>query len=201
MTRSQPIRIDRSCGHCGRGFTVLASRLRHDPAMFCSVDCARAARILPPETRFWAKVDRGEAPNACWTWTGSTVGIGHGRFWANGRRVLTHRFSWEMANGPIPAGLLVCHHCDNPPCVNPAHLFLGTDADNSRDCVRKGRLVPPPVTRGERRWNAKLTAELVRRMRGEYADGATIDDLAPKYGVDRANVWAVVSRQTWKHVE
>ena len=88
--------------------------------------------------RFWAKVEV-KGPDDCWPWNGCRLPHGYGQISLGGRRWLTHRLSYELANGLIPAGLYVCHHCDSPPCVNPEHLFLGTQGDNQRDCVAKGR--------------------------------------------------------------
>lgn len=98
-----------------------------------------------PEARFWRKVNK-DAGGGCWEWMGARKTSGYGRFYLHpqpSQPVLAHRHSWEMANGrAIPDGLVICHHCDNPPCVNPAHLFLGTRADNNRDCQAKGRSNP-----------------------------------------------------------
>lgn len=88
--------------------------------------------------RFWAKVDR-RGPDDCWEWTAGCNRKGYGKFSLDGATRQSHRISWELANGQIPEGLCVLHRCDNPPCCNPAHLFLGTHADNHADRSLKGR--------------------------------------------------------------
>lgn len=102
----------------------------------------RAGRIGPridPATRFWVKVDRTD-PDACWPWMGYRNVKGYGTFWFAGAHIIASRMAWQLSFGSIPDGLLVCHHCDNPPCVNPTHLFLGTDLDNTADRIAKGRV-------------------------------------------------------------
>lgn len=109
-------------------------------------------RCGPTSERFWEKVDRREA-DGCWPWLGARCTHGYGNFWANGKHVRASRFSWEQVNGPIKNGMFVCHRCDNPACVNPSHLFLGTPSDNARDMTAKGRGRPPlslPQTRCHR---------------------------------------------------
>jgi hypothetical protein len=97
----------------------------------------RDRRPLP--VRFWSRVDTTGGLSACWPWTRARNGAGYGLISQQHRNVSAHRLSWELAHGPIPAGLFVCHTCDNPPCCNPMHLWLGTSSDNLRDMYAKGR--------------------------------------------------------------
>lgn len=152
-------------------------------------------------TRFWTKVDVGE-PDACWPWKGPIRGRSpYGAFKADRTAHGAHRVSWEIANGPIPAGLQVLHRCDNPPCVNPAHLFVGTRADNMRDAAAKGRLPLAMIEQsGEKNVNARLTADVVRAIRADRAAGMKLVPLASKYGVGYSTVRDVVHGRTWSHV-
>ncbi len=141
--------------------------------------------------RFWRRVEKGEG---CWEWTGRVDRHGYGKGIDSGTSTLAHRVSWEMHNGPIPAGMCVCHRCDNRRCVHPDHLFLGTNADNIRDRDAKGR-----GATGERQGLAKLTAAKVVEIRHRYAAGESQASLARVFGVAQSNIGAVVTGRTWKH--
>jgi HNH endonuclease len=155
------------------------------------------ARRTDPIARFWSHVNKTET---CWLWTAGTRGHGYGLFRAvpGETMKMAHRFSWELANGPIPEGVGVLHNCpdgDNPLCVNPAHLFLGTQIDNMRDCSEKGRM-----PRGEQRHAAKLTATAVVRIRELAESGRSMQSLAREYGVSGPTVQAIVHRRKWRWV-
>ena len=146
----------------------------------------------PISSRFWDKIDKC-CPNDCWEWTMGSTPKGYGQIRDSGRTLLAHRVSWALAHGPIPAGLCVLHHCDNPPCVNPTHLFLGTRTDNARDCGRKGRR-----PKGSAHGRAKLTEADVRMIR--TSDEKT-SVLAKRLGVDRTTVGYARRGRTWQHVD
>lgn len=128
----------------------------------------------------------------CWEWRGDRNVAGYGRKKVNGRREYTHRLAYEWVHGLIPTGMYVCHTCDNPPCVNPNHLFLGTPRENSKDCVTKGRML-----RGELHRRSKLTTDQVLTIRRSAEKGVT---LARKLGVTKELIYAVRKRRIWKHV-
>lgn len=160
--------------------------------------------------RFWANVI---VSDGCWAWASSKSRDGYGKISVNieGRckSLRAHRVSWEIHNGPIPEGLLVCHHCDNPECTNPDHLFLGTVKDNSEDMVAKGRSVrgskraPDTTPRGEKNSHAILTEDDVRYIRQLYHSDATQTTirLAAQFGVQTACISKIVLRHSWKHVK
>lgn len=142
-------------------------------------------------TRFWSKVDvRG--PDECWPWTACTNHNGYGRFGRDGSVHYSHRIAVEL-DGRDPTGLVVRHHCDNPPCCNPRHLELGTKADNSRDCVERGR-----SARGDTHGMAKLTDAEISRIR---ADPRLQRVIAAEYDVGQSLVSMIKSRRIWAHVE
>ena len=139
------LRTERICETCGISFLVRKAELRRRSARFCSKACMGRGTRRSPEERFWEKVDRSGGPDSCWLWLAHTNPKGYGRFAVGGRdggQEGAHRASWRLHHGEIPPGMRVLHNCpagDNPTCVNPAHLWLGTDKDNMDDMVAKGR--------------------------------------------------------------
>lgn len=177
-----------ACERCLSPFTH-----RDKGQRFCSGRCSGLSHPkIPAVERFWAKVTRG-AEDECWPWTGGTASSGHGRFRTDSQeKVAAHRFAWELQNGPIPAGLCVCHHCDNPPCCNVRHFFLGTNQENSYDRHAKGR------TRiGERNGRAMLTVAAVIQIRS--ATGLQ-REIAAEHGTTLSNVSLIRRRKTWARV-
>lgn len=155
-------------------------------------DADKRAAII---AKFWARVQRPKA-KACWPFTGYIAfhGYGHFQFTEDGihYRERAHRFSWLLSRGSIPVGLSVCHHCDVRHCVNPSHLFLGSQADNMHDAVRKGR---------KNCWgHQKVNAEQALEIRARAAAGEMHKDIAPDYGLARNTVSQIVSRATWAHL-
>lgn len=159
----------------------------------------------PAVERFWRHVQKGED---CWNWTGS-IKAGYGQFKVNRAPIRAHRFSWELHFGAIVPDLLVCHHCDNPRCVRPDHLFLGSHLNNTQDMIRKGRKVvhtpDRPLSRAfldalrERR--RKVSDEQVRTIRQRYAaGGVSMRKLGAEYGIDHSTVVRIVGRRHFAEV-
>jgi hypothetical protein len=144
---------------------------------------------------FWTRVDR-RGPSDCWPWRQASRASGYGIVWWCGHQVYAHRVAWCVSRGSWPTRL-VCHHCDNRMCVNPAHLFEGTDADNCRDKISKGRGTPPPHRKGEAVNLARLTRGQVLEIRAGQSDGESHAALAERFGVAESTVWAIVHRRTW----
>lgn len=155
--------------------------------------------------RFWAQVNRsGPTPvhradiGECWVWTSSCAGVGYGAIYVSRCQLATHRVSWVLANGDIPKGMWVLHHCDNRKCVKPDHLFLGTNQDNIADMHRKGRGHIGPGTANP---HARLSERDVVVIRQRYAlGGTTYQEIADEFGVSRATIGDVICGRCWKSV-
>ena len=134
------------------------------------------------------------SPSGCWEWLRAKV-YGYGEITVNYKNWRAHRLSYTIFRGPIPPGMMVCHSCDNHACVNPSHLWLGTQADNIQDAINKGRQV-----RGETHGEAKLTPEQVRYCRQAARAGVPSKDLAHQFGVVYMTIYRIVTGRSWRHL-
>jgi hypothetical protein len=154
-----------------------------------------------PQERFWKHVTPG-TPDECWEWQGART-LGYGAIYdgERGWPVKAHRVSWELHVGPIPDGRNVLHRCDNPPCVNPHHLYLGSHADNARDRATRGRGRESRQL-GEANRNAKLTEAQVREIIAELKKlpRRSQTSIAKDFGVGQAQVSRIMLRQSWTHL-
>lgn len=143
--------------------------------------------------RFWSKVDRS---GECWIWTAYRDSFGYGNFKVDGVNCYAHRICYELEHGSIPEGMCVLHRCDNPSCVNPEHLFLGTHRDNVKDKISKRRHCI-----GSKNGRSKMTRERVRVLRA-YKKGLPITDvmLGQRFGISATSARDIVSGKHWKHV-
>jgi hypothetical protein len=149
-------------------------------------------RFNTPES-FWQRVVRAGA-DECWEWQGGRDGKSYGRVGFERKASQpAQRVAWRLTYGPIPEGMVICHHCDNPPCCNPSHLFAGTQRDNIADRHAKGRTVNPPS-------RAKLTDAQVREVRRLYAGGLTQVEIASRFPVSRGNLSKIINRRLYAHV-
>lgn len=153
------------------------------------------------QSRFWANVEKTDT---CWLWTGYMTGPTekYGYITVHGKSYRAHRLAWEIAYGPIQDDLLVCHHCDVRRCVNPEHLFLGTQTDNLRDCFNKGR---SPMNKDLSRWRLKgednhkttLKSDEIRAIRSSQK---TVKELSIEYHVTLRTIYNIIQRKTWRHL-
>ncbi len=145
-------------------------------------------RATDIQARFWSKVSIPE-DDGCWEWVASLDGSGYGRFGYRGGLVSAHRFSFDLFSGPIPSGMHVLHHCDNPACVNPDHLYLGGPRDNMIDRELRGRGV------------AKLSIDDVKSIRLRSMRGETQASLSKEYGISDGHISEIIGRKKWDWVE
>lgn len=183
------------CGHCGK---QIPSNFRSSKK-FCDRKCEYRStseskghvRRLGTMERFWAKADK-RGPDECWEWVGRALKHGYGTFSVGGRAgsmESASRFSYRVHNGEIPEGAMVRHRCDNPPCVNPSHLILGSHDDNMRDMAER-----------ERSGTTRLTAGDVIAIRKCLDAGESKKSLADRFGVVPGTIWFIATGKTWKHV-
>jgi len=162
------------------------------------------------KARFWSKVDK-KCVNECWEWIGCKA-QGYGRIKVYGKLRQASHVSWILARGPIPQGKSILHRCDNPPCVNPKHLFVGTQKDNVKDMIRKGRenwatgdrngarTHPEKVLRGEGVGTSKLNKEDVIKIQERYLTGESQRSIAKDFKVCHQHISVIVNKKQWVHV-
>ena len=155
-----------------------------------------AGRSITPtisdEERFWSKVTLG-AWNDCWPWTASLRTGGYGSFWISQGNVGAHRVAFTLVHGPIPDDLCICHLCDNPPCVNPAHLFAGSHEDNQADKIRKKR-----HARGVNHGASRISFDIAAEIRELSARGVKQTVLADRFEVSRAAIHSILTNRVWR---
>jgi len=148
---------------------------------------------LPIDQLFWEKVKKGNEDD-CWEWIAGKARGGYGEFGIKRKIYMAHKISWELVNGEVPDNLCVLHKCDNPACVNPKHLFLGTRIENNNDKVTKGR-----QAKGEKHGMSKLNEEQVRKIRELYLTGNySQSKLGQLFNVQEAAIQKIVNYKTWK---
>lgn len=216
--------IPRVCRTCGQPFLAALGEVNRGQGFYCGRPCSYVGQRRTTAERFWEKVQKSES---CWLWTAARTRAGYGKMGVYdglvNRTVETHRVSWEIHHGAIPDGLWVLHNCpdgDNPLCVRPDHLWLGTHTDNMRDMLAKGRAGvwthPERLPHGDAHWtragvvllprgdahrNTKITDVQVVDVRTRYAaGGVTQKYLADEFKVSKSLIQAIVQRKARRHI-
>lgn len=151
--------------------------------------------------RFWSKVEIGN-PDECWEWKAGNNGRGYGKFYVGGDgnpQRYAHRISWSLANGDIPEGLILCHKCDNPKCINPDHLFLGTQAENMQDASKKGRC-KPSMAHGNSSGHNKIDEKDIPDVKKMIAEGVSLKTIADIYGVSKQSIFHIKTGRNWSWI-
>ena len=205
--------LARTCERCGTPFSVYPYQVRRGEGRFCRRECFGNGLHQSVAERFASKVDKnGPIPahvpalGPCWVWAGSRGTGGYGTLHIAGTKRLAraHRVSWELHKGPIPAGLVVMHRCDNPACVNPGHLAVGTRSENMRDMAAKGRqwqqAHPERRRRGSQSNMAVTTEDTVRIIRRLGAYGVPVKALSAAFGLSASGIQGILKGTSWGHV-
>lgn len=188
----------RTCRQCQNEFAAGKHWLRKGQAKYCSPQCYQeSTRHLSVEDNFWQHVQKTDS---CWIWIGTVTQSGHGVIVSRklGKRTGAHRISWELHYGSIPEGIVVCHNCpggDNPSCVNPEHLFLGTQSDNMADAKNKKR-----APRGSHHHASKFDESQIQLIYDLSHAGKSHREIAKELGVTHMTIGRILRGQSWQHV-
>lgn len=193
---SAPTPATRACDSCRARIKARQEANRANPPANVSPQDLSTLTAKQVEG-FWSKVDKSAGPDACWPWTAGVSWNGYGKIAFGGaalgqKHYRAHRVSLFFATG-VEDGLAL-HSCDNPACVNPAHLRWGTGIDNSADMKERGR-----ECRGEKQWQSKLTAVAVREIRQRFT-GDNRNELAAEFNINQRHLWLVATRRAWRHI-
>lgn len=198
-SRSVNGRIEKQCLNCGLNISVIQSNANKGFGKFCSRECVNKFRSVHHRQNFESQIYKTDC---CWLWTGRTTKRGYGifQYQIDGRRInaQAHRMTYELYVGAIPAGKEVCHDCpngDNPGCVNPSHLWLGSHRQNMEDMKRKHR-----SAFGEKSNSSKLTAAMAEQIKQRHLIGEGLKTLAGEFGVSVSCISLLVQGKTWKHL-
>ena len=179
----------KTCKRCGHKWFTRVDHLPQRCPKCRARNWLRGPRRLVD--RFWEKVEKG--PD-CWLWTAGRFSNGYGEFRVGSTNKPAQRVAWELTYGIIPEGVFVCHHCDNPICVRPSHLFMGTAADNAADMVSKGR-----NRLGDRNGRSKVTWAQVDEIRELWTSGVNQQELAARYKISDSQVANIVHHKSWRY--
>lgn len=184
------------CQYCQIEFYVMPYQLRNGEGKHCSRKCQHDHRITRLEY-FFKNISHEAHPEDCWIWTGRRIKFEYGTMVIKRKNCTAHRVSWTFHYGEIPKGMCILHHCDNPPCVNPDHLFVGTYLDNAKDRTKKQRGHMPS---GSKNPMSKLNEEQVIEIRRRLANGEKTKILAKDFNMERKTIDNIKTRRSWKHI-
>lgn len=188
--------MERVCQFCGNAFDAPNHLVKRGLALFCSRVCSIRSRHDSLEDRFWMYLGK-KTQAGCILWAGCCNTRGYGIISGQQKVLMAHRVSFALLVGPI-GELFVLHRCDNPPCINPSHLFLGTHRDNQEDKVKKGRNAH---LKGVDNGCSKITEEQVKGIRRCYSEGETLQALADKNGLSKSTVHQIIKYKSWSHIQ
>jgi hypothetical protein len=197
--------LEKECLHCKVKIRVYVSDIKRGGGKYCSPSCSGKHSIEirrkklegSPSERFFNNIIKSDDDKGCWIWVGLASKQGYGRMTIKKKQKLAHRYSWEFHFGEIPEKMFICHKCDNPPCVNPAHLFVGNRSDNAKDMVSKNR---NRDDRGSNHPMAKLNEEKVIKIRERINSGEVQKDLAKEYNVSPMTISMIKRRINWNNI-